>query len=142
APARRNLWRPLNNGDFRLLMGSNTLWWMTLFMENLVVGWLVLEMTNSPWMVALIGCFRSLPLLLCGVWGGAASERFGRRKVIVAAQATNFLVYLFFWSMLLGGRLQFWHLAAGSFLLGCGWSLDWPARRALVPDLVGKQQTL
>jgi MFS family permease len=33
-------------------------------------------------------------------------------------------------------------LAVGALTLGSAWSFDWPARRGLVPDLVGKQQTV
>jgi len=33
-------------------------------------------------------------------------------------------------------------LALGSILMGAAWSLDWPARRSFVPDLVGRGQTV
>src|SRR4051812_36701421 len=140
--ARHALLRPLGSVDFRLLLGSNTLWWMTMFMETLVIGWLVLELTNSPWMVALVGFCRSLPFLLFGFWGGTAADRFGRRRIIVLAQTVNFLVYLGLMCVLVWDVLQIWHLAAAAFALGSAWSFDWPARRALVPDLIGKQQSV
>ena len=91
---RHGLFRPLHNIDFRLLVSSNTFWWTTSFMETLLFGWLVLERTNSPWMVALVGFCRSRPFLLFGLWGGTAADRFGRRRVIVVAQSINLLVYL------------------------------------------------
>jgi MFS family permease len=140
--APTGIWLPLRNGDFRLLLGSNALWWTTMFMETLLFGWLVLEITNSPWMVALVGFCRSLPFLLFGVWGGTAADRFGRRRIIIAAQAANFLVYLGLSCAIFAGVLQLWHLAAGALVLGSAWSFDWPARRALMPDLIGKQQTV
>jgi MFS family permease len=111
-------------------------------METLVIGWLVLEMTNSPWSVALVGFCRSLPFLLFGFMGGTVADRFGRRRVIVAAQAVNFVVYLGLWTAILLGKLQIWHLALGAMAIGSAWSLDWPARRALLPDLVGKKNTV
>lgn len=140
--ARSGLWLPLRNGDFRLLLGGNGLWWTTMFMETLLFGWLVLEITNSPWMVALVGFCRSLPFLVFGLWGGTAADRYGRRNIIIAAQSVNFLVYLGLFCTILAGALQLWHLAAGALILGSAWSFDWPARRALMPDLVGKQQTV
>ena len=140
--ARQGPFGPLRNADFRQLLGSNALWWVTAFMENLVIGWLVLELTNSPWTVAVVGFCRSLPFLLFGFMGGAVAERFGRRRVIVAAQAVNFTVYVGLWASIFFGVLQVWHLAVGALAIGSAWSLDWPARRALLPDLIGKTQTV
>lgn len=142
ASVRQGPFGPLRNADFRQLLGSNALWWVTAFMETLVIGWLVLDMTNSPWTVAVVGFSRSLPFLLFGFMGGAVAERFGRRRVIVAAQAVNFSVYVSLWVFMFLGVLQVWHLAVGALAIGGAWSLDWPARRALLPDLIGKTQTV
>ena len=139
---RHGLFTPLRNADFRQLLGSNALWWVTAFMESLVFGWLVLEMTNSPWTVALVGFCRSLPFLLFGFMGGTVADRFGRRRVIVTAQAVNFLVYVGLWFATYFDALQIWHLALASMAIGSAWSFDWPARRALLPDLIGKNQTV
>ncbi len=139
---RAGFFAPLRNLDYRQLLLSNALWWVTSFMETLLLGWIVLEMTNSPWIVAVIGFCRSLPLLLFGFMGGAVADRFGRRRVIVTSQAVNFTIYATWWLLLFFDVLQIWHLAVGAMAIGCAWSLDWPARRALLPDLVGKRQTV
>jgi MFS family permease len=139
---RHGLFAPLRNPDFRQLLSSNALWWVTAFMETLVIGWLVLEMTNSAWMVAVVGFCRSLPFLLFGFMGGTVADRFGRRKVIVAAQAVNFVVYVSLTALTYFDRLQVWHLAVAAMAIGSAWSFDWPARRALLPDLIGKKNTV
>jgi MFS family permease len=140
--ARQGFFSPLRNADFRQLLGSNALWWVTAFMETIVFGWLVLEMTNSPWTVALVGFCRSLPFLLFGFMGGTVADRFGRRRVIVTAQASNFIVYIGLWSAIFFDVLQIWHLALASMAIGSAWSFDWPARRSLLPDLIGKRMTV
>ncbi|HXF63059.1 MAG TPA: MFS transporter [Caldilineaceae bacterium] len=133
---------PLRVPDFRRLLSSNALWWQAVFMENLVVGWLVLEMTDSAWLVALTGFCRSLPLLLCGYFAGPLADRFGRRRIIVSAQAANLTCYVATLGLLWSGQLAPWHLAAAAFGLGAAWAVDWPARRALLPDLIGKERTV
>src|SRR5688572_30134827 len=84
----------LKNGDYRCLLSSNALWWQAMFMEAVVVGWLVLELTNSPWQVSLVGFCRSAPFLVCGFVSGPITDRFGRRKIILGAQLANFLAYV------------------------------------------------
>ncbi len=140
--ARSPTLAPLQSADYRRLLSSNFLWWLARFMEVVAMGWLVLELTDSAWMVAVIGFFRSLPLILFGFFGGSIIDRFGRRPVILASQSATFAVYASLTLLLASGRLALWHLAVGAFILGCAWSIDWPARRALLPDLVGKAHTV
>ena len=128
--------------EYRLLFGSNALWWLTLFMEMTLVGWLVLDMTNSSWSVALVGFCRSAPFVVTGMFGGLLTDRMGRRQVIQIAQSCNLAVYALLLLLVVGDRLMLWHLAAGSLCLGFAWSLEFPARRALLPDIVGKERTV
>jgi MFS family permease len=133
---------PLNIHDFRLLISSDFLWWATRFMEMTVVGWLVLELTDSAWQVTVIGFYRSAPFLIVGFFSGPLIDRFGRRKVILWSQAANLLISAAIALLLWLDRLAFWHLAVSALLIGAAWSVDWPARRSFVPDLVGKAHTI
>lgn len=133
---------PFRIPDFRRLLISNFLWWATRFMEFIIMGWLVLELTDSPWQVAIIGFYRSVPFLFVGFFSGLIIDRFGRRTVILVAQTTNLVISALIMLLLLTDMLALWHLALGSILMGTAWSLDWPSRRSLVPDLVGKAKTV
>jgi MFS family permease len=133
---------PLNIMDFRLLISSDFLWWATRFMEMTVVGWLVLELTDSAWQVTVISFYRSVPFLLVGFFSGAIIDRFGRRKVILWSQTVNVLVSVVIALLLWLDHLVLWHLAVSALIIGAAWSVDWPARRSLVPDLVGRAQTV
>jgi MFS family permease len=132
----------IRNGDYRRLLSSNALWWQAMFMETVVVGWLVLELTNSPWQVALVGFCRSAPFLLCGFLAGPLTDRLGRRRIILGAQLANFLCYVILTLLLWSGTLALGHMYLTALVLGAAWALDWPARRALLPDLIGKAQTV
>ncbi|MCB9150425.1 MAG: MFS transporter [Caldilineaceae bacterium] len=139
--ARQSL-SPLAIPDFRRMLLGNVFWWQSFYMEQVVMGWLVLELTNSPWLVSVVSFCRSLPLLLVGTFGGLIIDRFGRRSVIVAAQTVNLCAYLSMALLLWSGRIQLWHMMLLAFCLGTAWAMDWPARRALLPDLVGKSRTV
>lgn len=128
--------------DYRLLLTSNTLWWQALYMEMIVLGWLVLELTDSAGLVGLIGFCRSIPFLFVGGFGGLLADRLGRRPLIVRAQAVTLAVYVAVAVLLATGALALWHLVVLALLLGSAWATDWPTRRALVPDLVGRARTV
>ena len=110
-------------------------------MEVLVLGWLALELANAPWKVALIGFMRTMPLLL-GAFTSVITDRFTRRNLLVVLQL---LIIGSIGSLLVLawlGTLQFWHIAAVSFINGTVFTLDWPTRRALCPDLVGREHVI
>ena len=133
---------PLTIADFRRLLTSNFLWWGARFMELIAMGWLVLELTNSAWPLAVIGFFRSAPALISGFVSGPIIDRFGRRQVILIAQTTNLFINGSITMLLWLEQIALWHLAAAALLKGLVWSLDWIARRSLLPDLVGKSKTV
>lgn len=133
---------PLSNPDYRRLLASNALWWQFMWMEIIVAGWLVLELTDSAWQVSLIGFYRMAPLLLIGFVSGPLIDRFGRRRIIIFSQAVNLVVSLLIALIILTDRLAVWHLAVGALVMGTTWAVDWTARRSLLPDLVGKARTM
>jgi MFS family permease len=118
------------------------LWNQARWMDQVVLGWVVLDMTNSAWHVALIGALRWLPLLMFGMLGGAVADRLDRRWLLIGAQALGLAVSLGTAVLLLQGLFDFALAALATFLLGLQWALDWPTRRALIPDLVGRELTL
>ena len=129
----------LQKRDFLYLWLANGLWWQAMWMEQLVLGWVALSLTDSAWLVALVGFFRNLPLMLIGLFSSFISDRFKRRSTIFVIQVLN-AVGLGLLACLSGFEiLEYWHIAAVALAIGTGWALDWPTRRALIPDLVGKE---
>lgn len=140
--ARLGILSPLDIPDFRRLWIANSLWWAARFMESIVVGWLVLEITDSALQVAAMGFYRSIPFLIVGFVSGPVVDYLGRRTTILLSQATTVLIIAIIALLLWFDALALWHLGLGSFLMGVAWSLDWPSRRSFVPDLVGKNRTV
>ncbi len=106
-----SLLAPLNNGDFVRLWLANGLWWQAMWMEMLALGWLALELTNSPWWVQVIGFYRAIPLLIMGLFGAAITDRFKRCYIVWTLQLVNVLGTGSLVLLLLWGRLEVWHLS-------------------------------
>src|SRR6058998_824003 len=80
--------------SYRCLWAASLLWNQARWMDQVVLGWVVLEMTNSAWHLAVIGALRWLPLLMFGVAGGAVADRVDRRWLLIGAQAMGLSVCL------------------------------------------------
>ena len=68
---RGQAWRqgallPLENPEYRRLLAGTVLWWQCFHMEMVVLGWLVFDLTSSPWMVSLVSFCRTLALAVDG----------------------------------------------------------------------------
>jgi predicted MFS family arabinose efflux permease len=83
-----------------------------------------------------------MPFLLFGPFIGTVATRYSYRRLIIVSQVVNALILGIFAILALLEVLQFWQVAFGSFLIGLGGAFDWPSRRALIPDLVGKSRTV
>jgi MFS family permease len=142
APARAARFAPLEtfrSPGYRYLWLASLLWNQARWMDQVVLGWVVLDMTNSAWDVAVIGALRWLPLLMFGIAGGAVADRIDRRWLLIGAQGLGLVVCLGTAALLATGLFDFGFAALATFLLGLQWALDWPTRRALIPDLVGRE---
>ena len=100
---------------------------------------LVLEMTDSPWMVALVGFFGMAPLLALSLVGGVLADRLNRQRLYAATQTVNFLAALAMTVILMTGSVQVWHAYLAVFVVGTSWALDFPSRRSLIQDLLGRE---
>jgi MFS family permease len=127
---------------YRHLWGASLLWNQARWMDRVILGWVVLEMTNSAWNLAVIEALRWFPLLMFGMMGGAIADRIDRRWVLIGAQSLALLVCCATAVLLALGAFNFGLAALAAFLLGVQWAVDWPTRRSLIPDLVGRRLTL
>ena len=133
---------PLRNDAFRRLWFSTFAWNFARWMEMTITGWVTLQLTGSPWLVAMTGVYRSAFLPIAGPITGALSDRFDRVTLMKVAQWGNVLVVSAVAFALLTGRGAYWQIVLSGLWLGLSWGIDWPSRRALMADLVGPQNVL
>jgi predicted MFS family arabinose efflux permease len=106
-------------------------------MQMIVLPWLILERTDSSWLVALVGFFSSIPMLVLGFQGGVLADEMNRQRLLFVTQAANVVASLLLTVLLAADVAQVWHAYMVTLANGACWALSMPARRALVFDLLG-----
>ena len=110
------------------------------WLETVVMGVVVYQQTESPFVVATITMLRLLPMGLFGAFLGALAERFDRRLtlglMVGLLGVTSAVLSLLAWM----GSLQVWHFAVASFINGCGWATDNPLRRMMMGEVMGRDR--
>jgi predicted MFS family arabinose efflux permease len=141
-PAARSGWggalASLENSQFRWLYASNMAFFFAMGGQTIVRSWITFQLTDSPLALGFISFSVAVPMLLISPFGGAIADRLERRNLIAAGQATVVLSELTILSLLIAGRLQFWHLLTATALTGCVFPFIMPARQAIVANIVGK----
>ena len=130
--------RAFRNRNYRLLWPANLLAYSSRWMQMTLLGWLVLELTDSELRVALVGVFAMAPMLLLGLVGGMLADVVDRRRMLMSVHAMTFTAALVMTVLLWTGAERFWHAYVVILVAGIGWSFDMPARRSLFHDLLGR----
>ena len=75
--------------NFDRLWRANTGAMTAHFVQFLAQGWLVVELTNSPFALGLLSFFMSLPMLVLSPAGGLLADRLSRPRLLMMAQSVN-----------------------------------------------------
>jgi len=110
------------------------------WMQILAQGWLILELTDSPFYLGLVGLVRAVPTIGLSLVGGVLADRFSRTRILMITQSVMALSSLVIAILTVAGVITVWHLLVISFISSVFFSVDNPTRQALVPDLVGRDK--
>ena len=130
----------LFNRDFRLLWLAGLFRFHSRWMETLVLGWIILEVTDSPFLVGTIGFFRMAAMPILGLPAGVMADRLNRKLIIVLTEGINVVFSIILFILVASGSIQFWQIAALTLAMGTSWMCSFPSRSSLVQDLVGSNR--
>ncbi len=134
--------RALGHRDFRLFWTGQLVSLIGTWMQSVGQSWLVLELTNSPLRLGLIGTLQFAPILLFSFVGGALSDRVPKRRLILGTQSALMVQAFVLAALVWSGRVRYWHVAVLASLYGFANTLDMPARQSYIADLVGKRDLM
>ena len=141
-PARGFRFGALAHRNFRLFFLGQGVSLIGTWMQNIAQGWLVLELTNSPFYVGLVSALGSLGVLLLTIYGGIVADRTDKHRLVVLTQSLSMLPALGLAALVWTKTVTAWHVAALAGLLGVVNAFDVPARQALIVELVGKEDLM
>jgi MFS family permease len=109
-------------------------------MELLVLGYLVLQLTHSPFQVGLIAVCLNAPRPVLALFAGTLADRLDRRRVMIGAHACYLGIATALLILLIIDSIQTWHIFIAVFLQGAAKVLDDPCRRTAIFDLAGESR--
>ncbi|HJM53467.1 MAG TPA: MFS transporter [Dehalococcoidia bacterium] len=137
-----NSFSSLTNRNFRYLWFGQVGAATAMHADLIARSWLVFELTGSSLAVAGVNMARAIPMLLIGLFGGVAADRWDRKRLLLIIQTWSLLLNASMAIIVIGGWVEMWHIYVLAFLLGSGMAMNQPVRTAIIPQLIPKEQLL
>lgn len=132
----RETFRSLQSLNFRLFMSSQIVSMTGIWMQRMATVWLVLSLTDSPFLSSVNDFASQVPILILGLFAGALIDRVDKKHVIQATQFLLLLLALSMSALTLTQRATYPIVLLISILLGVTNAFDMPARQACISQMV------
>ena len=139
APRRSGMFRALSHRDFRLFWAGAFLSNVGTWMQAVAQGWLVLQLTNSPFWLGLDAFMATAPGFVFALLGGVFADLIDRRRLLLVTQVTAGIAAFGLATLVATGVVNRWMVLGFSFVTGCCMSLASPSYLAMTYDLVGRE---
>ncbi len=123
------------------------LYWMVLLasilarnLQFVAQSWLVLQLTNSPFMLGVASLCSAIPAIAFVLLGGAVADRTSRRLLYISTEVMMACLYLALATLTATGIVRVWHVLLFAFLSGCVRAIDQPTRQALLPYTIPRDE--
>ncbi|MFA4992191.1 MAG: MFS transporter [Candidatus Omnitrophota bacterium] len=134
--------RALKYKNYRLFFIGNSVSLIGTWMQAVAASWLIYRLTNSVFLLGVVGFTSQIPTLLISSFAGVLADRFNRRKILIITQAMAMLQALIMAALTLTGTIQTWHIICLSIFLGLINSFDIPTRHSFVVDMIEKKEDI
>lgn len=128
--------------NYRLYWFGNAVSLIGTWMQNVARGWLVLELTNSPFLVGIETSITWLPALFISLPAGVIADRYNKRNLMVITQALLAVLALLLAILYWTGVIRIGHILVISALTGVIVAFNSPVRLAIVSELVSRDLVL
>lgn len=125
--------------DFRILWIGLLFSSTTMMFQFFAQSWLILDLTNSPLQMGILGLIRGAAMLLFGLWGGALADRMERRQLLMLTQSWAAAISIIIALLVVTDHIVTWLAFTLIFIGAAVQSFDQPTRQALIPELVDRK---
>lgn len=130
----------MSNRNFRLLWIGEGISVLGDHFYMIALPWLVLQLTGDSLAMGTVLALAAIPRALLMLIGGALTDRFSARSLMLASNAARFVLVSLLTGLVLLGRVEMWMLYALAVSFGIADAFFYPAQSSMPPQLVKKDQ--
>jgi len=138
----KNTFRAFRHRDYFIFWCGLFLGHTGTLIQSTAQGWLIFQLTDSPFYLGLEGLCLGLPRIIFSPLGGAMVDRINRRFLFIFTQSGFLLTALFLGLMTYFELIHVWHILAVSALTGVFLSFEQPIRLSILQYLVPRSDLI
>jgi len=128
--------------NFRIFFFGQGISLIGTWMQHIAMSWLVYKMTNSVFMLGVVGFASQIPTFILSPFTGVLADRHNRHKILLLTQALAMLQAFILAFLTLTGNIAVWHIIVMGIFLGCVNALDIPARHSFILQMIEEKENL
>lgn len=141
-PWPRDIVRALHHRNFRLFFVGQTISLVGTWMQRIAVGWLVYRLTDSAFLLGVVGFAGQIPVFVLAPLAGVLADRWDRHRLLILTQVLAMLQAFVLSFLVLTGTVMIWHIIVLSLVLGVVSAFDIPVRQAFMIEMIEDKSDL
>ena len=135
-PVLRSIAHTLINGNYALFMAGSFCSALGGWVQAVAIGWLVFDLTGSPFVLGLANFAQMSPLFFLGLIGGVLADRADRRIVLMIGLSVGTVAISILAGLTYMGLATVPIILLISLVLGLANAAVWPAWQPFIKELV------
>lgn len=128
--------------NFRLFFSGQAISLIGTWIQNIAQPWLVLTLTNSPFLLSLVVTFQTLPQMIFSLFIGPLIDKVSKKKILIFTQSSFAMLAAILGVLTLTKRVEYWHVLVIATIFGFLNTIDMPARQSYMVELVEKDDLM
>ena len=138
----KNIFRSLQYRNYRLFFSGQSISLIGTWMQRIATPWLVYSLTDSVFLLGLVGFAGQIPTFLLSPFAGVLVDRWNRYSILIVTQILAMIQAFVLTFLYFNKSLEIWHIIVLSIFLGLINAFDTPARQSFVVDMIEKKEDL
>jgi MFS family permease len=126
----------LRHRNYRLFFSGQSISLVGTWMQKIAVSWLVYRMTNSVFMLGLVGFVGQIPTFVVAPFAGVIADRYSRQRLLLITQILSMVQAFVLSFLVLTHLITIWQLIVLSLFLGLVNSFDIPIRQSFTVEMI------
>lgn len=136
------VFRALQSRNYRLFFSGQFISLIGTWMQQIAVSWLVYRMTNSVFLLGLIGFISQFPTFVISPFAGVWSDRVNKHRILIWTQSLSMIQALTLAALVLTNNITVWQIIGLSLFIGCINAFDVPARQSFIIEIIEDRKHL
>jgi MFS family permease len=134
--------RALRHRNFRLFLAGQIISVVGTWMQSVALSWYVYRLTNSPFLLGLVGFAGQIPSTFLAPLAGVWADRLNRHRMVLATQVLSMAQALALSAIVLTNVATIGEVIALSLFIGFVNAVDVPARQSFLVEMVNGREDL